>query len=99
MASLRKPPPPKSVDDFVASGSEVGVPAASDATSEKRVTAKSTPSEEASDGKKASERRRTTVYFEKEVFRRLNVYCANHDLEMSEVVGKAVEAWVEKNGG
>jgi hypothetical protein len=45
-----------------------------------------------------TERRRTTVYFEPELARRLNVYCAQHDLEMSQVVGEAVEALLGKKG-
>jgi hypothetical protein len=46
-----------------------------------------------------TERRRTTVYFAPELARRLNVYCAQHDLEMSQVVGEAVEALLGKKGG
>lgn len=45
-----------------------------------------------------TERRRTTVYFEPGLARRLNVYCATHDLEMSQVVGEAVEALLRKKG-
>jgi hypothetical protein len=46
-----------------------------------------------------TERRRTTVYFDPELAKRLNVYCATHDLEMSLVVGEAVEALLSKKGG
>jgi hypothetical protein len=46
-----------------------------------------------------TERRRTTVYFDPALAKRLNVYCAQHDLEMSQVVGEAVEALLGKRGG
>jgi hypothetical protein len=45
-----------------------------------------------------TERRHTTVCFDPELARRLNVYCAQHDLEMSPVVGEAVEALLGKKG-
>jgi hypothetical protein len=36
--------------------------------------------------------RRTTIYFPVPLARKLAVYCARHDLEMSEVVSEAVRA-------
>jgi len=91
-ASLRKPSAPKSVDDFVLAGGEspgAAAPAAGAGAKNRTVVTR----------KDGSERRRTTVYFEPELARRLNVYCAHHDLEMSQVVGEAVEAWLRGNQG
>jgi hypothetical protein len=89
-ASLRKPSAPKSVDDFVTAGGES--------------SAGSTPREGGPKNrtlvarKDGTERRRTTVYFAPELAKRLNVYCATHDLEMSQVVGEAVERLLTKKG-
>lgn len=41
-----------------------------------------------------SERRRTTIYFEPETFKRLKVYCAMEDVEMSETANKAIEHYL-----
>lgn len=90
-ASLRKPSAPRSVDDFVAAGGEASAssaPASEGGPRSRSLVAR----------KDGSERRRTTVYFAPELARRLNVYCATHDLEMSLVVGDAVEALLAKKG-
>lgn len=88
-ASLRKPSAPKSVDDFVTAGGEAPAGAASEGAPRSRTLVAR---------KDGTERRRTTVYFAPELARRLNVHCATHDLEMSQVVGDAVEALLAKKG-
>jgi hypothetical protein len=85
-ASLRKPSAPKSVDDFVLEGT--APPAKEDPRGRALVVRRG-----------GTERRRTTVYFDPALAKRLNVYCAQHDLEMSQVVGEAVEALLGKRGG
>jgi hypothetical protein len=89
IASLRKPSAPKSVDDFVTAGGEASAGAASEGGPRSPTLVAR---------KDGTERRRTTVYFAPELSRRLNVYCATHDLEMSQVVGDAVEALLVKKG-
>jgi hypothetical protein len=96
-ASLRKPPAPKSVDDFVTgSGQQETPPAPRSVTPKTSAPPKSRTLVARKDG---TERRRTTVYFEPELFKRLNVYCAQQDLEISQVVGEAVEAFLGRQPG
>jgi len=45
----------------------------------------------------ASERQRTTIYFSPEVRKRLAVYCAERDAEMSEVVTEAVSKFLNRS--
>lgn len=88
-ASLRKASAPKSVDDFVSQGETATARPAKEAPRRRALVLR----------QNGTERRRTTVYFEPELAKRLNVYCAQHDLEMSQVVGEAVEALLGKKGG
>lgn len=44
------------------------------------------------------DRRRTTIYFSPELARRLAVYCAGHDLDLSDATSAAVEAWLASVG-
>lgn len=94
-ASLRKPPAPKSVDDFVTGSGQPQAPPAP------RSAAPSAPPKSRTlvARKDGTERRRTTVYFEPELFKRLNVYCAQQDVEISQVVGQAIEAFLRGHPG
>lgn len=100
-ASLRKPPAPKSVDDFVTgSGQPQAPPAPPPAPRSAGQKPSASPKSRTLVARKdGTERRRTTVYFEPEMFKRLNVYCAQHDLEISQVVGEAVEAFLRSHQG
>tara|TARA_B100000686_G_C16777094_1_gene969251 strand:+ start:1529 stop:1873 length:345 start_codon:yes stop_codon:yes gene_type:complete len=40
-------------------------------------------------------RKRTTIYFDDEVYRQLKVHCAMHELEMSQTVSTLVAQWLE----
>lgn len=40
-------------------------------------------------------RKRTTIYFDEEVYRQLKVHCAMHELEMSQTVSTLVAQWLE----
>ncbi len=88
-ASLRKASAPRSVDDFVSQGEAETARPAKEAPRRRALVLR----------QNGTERRRTTVYFEPDLARRLNVYCATHDLEMSQVVGEAVAALLVKKGG
>lgn len=43
--------------------------------------------------------RRTTVYLEVELARRVNVYAAHHDLEQTAIIKAALEDCLERHGG
>lgn len=44
-----------------------------------------------------SVRRRTTIYFEDDVYKKLKLHCALHDTEMSQTVSKAVAHWLTQH--
>lgn len=75
--SVRKPPEDKTTDieQFI-SGKD-----GDDETSERSNT--KTP-------ERSNEKRRTTIHFDAEVSRKLRIYCAAEDKELSQVTSKAV---------
>ena len=47
-------------------------------------------------GSSKASRRRTTIYFEEETYKKLKVHCAMNDVEMSQTVSDALNAWLSQ---
>lgn len=102
MPSVRKPPtrraqaePDASIRDAFIAGENV---TPIDVKASKRQDVKTSTPHTSSppETESAPEPRRTTVYFEQDVFQKLRVYCALEDRKISETVNEALEAFLEQ---
>ena len=89
--TLRRPP--SSVDAFVAGG-DVQAPGYPEAQASKHLDSQ-TSERSVIVRKDGRQRRRTTVYFEPALAKKLKVYCAAEGRELSAVVSEAVEAFIQ----
>jgi hypothetical protein len=99
--TLRKPPSPHAVDAFVAGAR----PAPRSRTSGRQAV--QTPSTSDVHARRAAviERkngvqvRRTTVYFPLDLAQQLAVYCATHDVDLSQVASTALAEYLARKSG
>lgn len=99
--SLRTPPSDDSekIEDFIKGSSDEAQaePEPEDAPQEAASGSDDPPAQttqgegQGAKDEKTVERRQTTIYFDREVFRKLKVYCAMQGLEMSKFVNDAIE--------
>jgi hypothetical protein len=100
--SLRTPPSDDSekIEDFIKGGSsesteepepEAKAPQDAASGSDDPPEESAQEEEQGASAEKTVERRQTTIYFDREVFRKLKVYCAMQGLEMSKFVNDAID--------
>lgn len=94
----RKAPDPSAVEAFIA-----GKPAPS--TNDRADSPPIAPAPALESGRKVIERkdgrqlRRTTIYLEASLARRISVYAATHDMDQSTIIRAAVESWLTQHSG